>query len=52
MEQMQIIQNMLNTAKKHNLEMECLVSMINDLIGVTDGELIQACNNALAEWDI
>jgi hypothetical protein len=52
MEQMQIIQNMLDAAKKHNLEMECIISMINDLIGVTDEELKQACANALNEWDI
>ena len=52
MEQMEIIQNMLDQAKKHNLEMECIVSLINGLIGVTDKELEQACENALGEWDI
>jgi len=52
MEQMVIIQNMLDQAKKHSLEMECIVSMINHLIGVTDKELEQACESALGEWDI
>ena len=52
MEQMKIIQSMLDKAKKHNLEMECIVTMINSLIGVTDEELENACNDALNEWDI
>ena len=43
---------MLDKAKKHNLEMECIVTMINSLIGVTDEELENACNDALNEWDI
>ena len=52
MEQAIILQAMLDKAKEHNLEMECLISLINDLIGVTDEELQQACENALCSWDI
>ena len=52
MEQMAILQEMLDKAKEHNLEMECLLSLINGLVGLTDDELQQACSVALAEWDI
>ena len=52
MEQMAILQNMLDRAKPHNLEMECLVSLINGLVGVTDKELEDACEQALCGWDI
>ncbi len=56
MEQMIILQTMLDRANygKHNLGMECLVSVINK---VTDNkltlvELADACEHALCEWDI
>ena len=52
MEQMVIIQNMLDQAKKYNLEMECIISMISHIANVSDEELSQACENALGEWDI
>ena len=53
MEQMAILDGMLKEAKKHNLEMECLISMLNLLLdSVTDDELQTACNGALYEWDI
>lgn len=52
MEQMEIIQKMLDVAKEHNLEMECITSMINHLVGVTNEELEEACEVALSEWDL
>ena len=52
MEQAEIIQNMLDEAKDHNLEMECIISMINNLIVITDDELKLACEDALNDWDI
>lgn len=54
MEQMEIIQNMLNKAKEHNLEMECLVSLINGVTPAffTDKDLQESCENALLDWDI
>ena len=53
MEEMEIINNMLEQAKEHNLEMECLFSMVNLLVGGVDTEALQqACTGALFEWDI
>ena len=53
MEEMEIINNMLEQAKEHNLEMECLFSMVNLLVGGVDIEALQqACTGALYEWDI
>lgn len=54
MEQMIILQTMLDKAKVHNLEMECLVLLINK---ITDNklslrELSDNCEQALCEWDI
>ena len=54
MEQMEIIQEMLDKAKEHNLGMECLVSLINNVTPsfFTDEDLSNACENALLDWDI
>ena len=52
MEEMAIIQDMLDRAKPHNLEMECIVTLIRSLVGVTNEELEQACESALSDWDI
>ena len=51
---MQIIQEMLDQAKKHNLEMECLITMVRAIAynKLTDNRLDMACQRALVEWDI
>lgn len=51
MEQAEIIQDMLETAKVHNLEIEVLISLINN-IADDDLDLAQECEHALLEWDI
>jgi len=54
MEQAEIIQAMLDDAKKHSLEMECLISLINNVTDgkLSDEDLSQACQEALLDWDI
>jgi len=52
MNQLMILQAMLDKAKVHNLEMECLISLITGLTDVTDEVLEQACEMALCAWDI
>ena len=52
MEDMAILQDMIDRAKPHNLEMECLLSLINNLVGVTSKELEDEYEQALCEWDI
>jgi hypothetical protein len=54
MEQMIILQTMLDKAKKYNLEMECLVSLINEITdkSLSLQQLSNACEHALCEWDI
>lgn len=54
MEQMTILQTMLDKAKEHNLEMECLVSLINEITDESFSlrQLTNACEHALCEWDI
>jgi hypothetical protein len=49
MEQLIILQNMLDRAKKYNLEMECLVSLINN-IADDKLDLAQECEHTLCEW--
>ncbi len=54
MEQAEIIQGMLNSAKHHDLEMECIISLINNLTDgkLSDDDLSLACEEALLDWDI
>ena len=51
MEQAEIIQDMLDTAKGSGLEIEVLISLINN-ISDDDLDLAQECDHALLEWDI
>lgn len=53
MEQFEIIQQLLDAAKPHNLEMECIASMVNNLVPfITDDQLKDACNQAFYDWDL
>jgi len=54
MEQMIILQTMLDKAKEHNLEMECIISLINEITGNSFSlrQLSNACDVALSEWDL
>ncbi len=54
MEQSEIINDLLCRAKEHNLEIECLLSLISNITEpfFTDEDLSQACEEALLSWDI
>jgi len=53
MEQFEIIQQLLDAAKPHNLEMECIVAMVNSLKPfITEEELKRACDDAFNSWDL
>ena len=54
MEQAIIIQTMLDKAKAHNMEMECLLSLVNEITdkSFTLRDLSNACEHALCEWEI
>ncbi len=56
LEELSAISKMLNTAKEHNLEVECVWSALNDIAtidrDITEEDIVQACANALNEWDI
>ena len=54
MEQAEILQAMLDDAKVHSLEIECLLSLVNNITNgkLTDEDLSQACEEALLDWDI
>ena len=54
MEQLIILQTMLDKAKEHNLEMECLVALITEITDKSFSlrHLSNACEVALCEWDI
>jgi hypothetical protein len=53
MKRFAVIQKMLNEAKKHNLEMECLVTMIACLVpNLTVNQLQKACDESILQWDL
>ena len=54
MEWMEILQKMLNDAKEHNLEMECLATLIVRISDddYTSEDLERDCSIALGDWDI
>lgn len=52
MDKLKILQKMIDAAGKHNLQMEVLMSLINDISRLSKEELESACNRALIEWDI
>ncbi len=45
---------MLDKAKVHGLELECVVALVNEMAvkGFTLRDLSDACEHALCEWDI
>ena len=45
------LQSMMDAAGKHSLQMECLMSLINN-IADDDLDLEQECAKALSEWDV
>jgi len=54
MEQMIILQTMLDKAKEYGLEVECLITLIDEITdkSFTLRDLSDACEHALCEWDI
>ncbi len=50
------ISKMLNTAKEHKLEAECVWSALQEIASMartaTKEDIEQVCANALNEWDI
>jgi len=53
MKQFEIIQELLEQARPHNLELECIVTMINFLVPfATEDDLKKACDEAFCQWDL
>lgn len=53
MEHIEIIQKLLDSAKPHNLELECLVTMVDFLAPfANEDDLKKACDEAFCQWDL
>lgn len=53
MEEFEVIQQLLDKAKPHKLEMECLVTMVSFLVPhLTIEQLQAACDEAFCQWDL
>ena len=51
----EVLQSMMDKADKHNLKLECLITLINNISGDISGQpldLEQECSNDLVEWDV
>ncbi len=50
------ISEMLNTAKEHNLEVECVWTALSEIAKIgriaTVEDIEQVCANAISSWDI
>ena len=55
-DELMAIANMLKHSKVHGLEIECVWSLVHEIAGMarttTSEDIVQACNNALNEWDL